>query len=142
VYTWLFHAFTRHVGTWNRRFMSANNHILTTRMEPWDFVKLLVLCQSVYMRLTLRLSFFLKNSLRGYKVGTTAGFPIKIMEALAPQSRHQIPQKCLQYHMRTCSAHHRVTGSGHPLNGGLGGYYRGKIPRVLQVTGYGPKFWI
>jgi hypothetical protein len=30
--------------------------------------------------------------------------------------------------MRTCSTHRRVTGSGHPLNRGLGGYCRGKYP--------------
>jgi hypothetical protein len=41
--------------------------------------------------------------------------------------------------MRTYSAHHRVTGSGHPLNEGIGGYYRGKLPWVPWATGYGPK---
>jgi hypothetical protein len=35
-----------------------------------------------------------------------------------------------------------VIGSGHPLDGGLRGYCWGNIPRVLWVTGYGPKFWI
>jgi hypothetical protein len=30
--------------------------------------------------------------------------------------------------MRTCSTHHQVIGSGHPLNGGLRGYYRGRYP--------------
>jgi hypothetical protein len=41
--------------------------------------------------------------------------------------------------MRTYFAHRRVTGSGHPLNGGLGGYYRGKSPWVPRATGYDPK---
>jgi hypothetical protein len=41
--------------------------------------------------------------------------------------------------MSTYFAHRRVTGSGHPLNGGLGGYYRGNLPRELWATGYIPK---
>jgi hypothetical protein len=41
--------------------------------------------------------------------------------------------------MSTYSAHRRVTGSGHPLNGGLGSYCRGLVP---WVTGYDKKFWI
>jgi hypothetical protein len=41
--------------------------------------------------------------------------------------------------MRTCSTHCRVTYSGHPLNGGLGGYCRGKLTWVPWVAGYGPK---
>jgi hypothetical protein len=32
-----------------------------------------------------------------------------------------------------------VTGSGHPLNGGLRGYYQGKLPLVLRATGNGQK---
>jgi hypothetical protein len=39
---------------------------------------------------------------------------------------------CEQYHMRTYSAHRRVTSSGHPLNGGLDGYYRGICPRYRE----------
>jgi hypothetical protein len=39
---------------------------------------------SVHMELSLRLSFYLRHSLRGYMVGTTVVFPVKIMEALAP----------------------------------------------------------
>jgi hypothetical protein len=35
------------------------------------------------MELSLRLSFYLRHSLRGYTANTTVGFPIKIMEALA-----------------------------------------------------------
>jgi hypothetical protein len=40
--------------------------------------------------------------------------------------------------VRTCSAHCRVAGSGHPLNGGLGGYYQVKLPHVPWATSYGP----
>jgi hypothetical protein len=41
--------------------------------------------------------------------------------------------------MSTYSTHSRVTGSDHLLNGGLGGYYQGNLPRVPWATGYGPK---
>jgi hypothetical protein len=43
-----------------------------------------VLYQLVHMKLSLRLSFYLRCSLGGYTVGTTLGFSVKIMEALAP----------------------------------------------------------
>jgi hypothetical protein len=92
------------------------------------------------MELSLRLRFYLRRSLGGDTVDTTGGFPVKIVEALAPQSHRSITQKYPQYHMRTCSAHRQVIGSSHLLNGGLMGYYRGKIPRVLWVTGYDTKF--
>jgi hypothetical protein len=36
------------------------------------------------MELSLYLSFYLKHSLGGYTVDTTAGFPVNIMEPLAP----------------------------------------------------------
>jgi hypothetical protein len=39
--------------------------------------------------------------------------------------------------MSTYSTHRQVTGSGHPLNQGLGGYCRGKVPWVPWVIGYG-----
>jgi hypothetical protein len=48
------------------------------------------------MQLSLRLTFYLRRSLGGYTVGTTVRFPVKIMDALAPQSRHRIPWKCPQ----------------------------------------------
>jgi hypothetical protein len=48
------------------------------------------------MELSLRLSFYLRRSLEGYTVGTTMGFPIEIVEALAPQPHRQIPWKCPQ----------------------------------------------
>jgi hypothetical protein len=105
-------------------------------MELWDFIKSLVLYLSVHMELSLHLSFYLRRNLGGYTVGTTAGFPVEIMEALALQSHHRIPWKCPQYHMSTCSSHRRVIGSDHLLNGGLRGYCRGNIPQVLWATGY------
>jgi hypothetical protein len=94
------------------------------------------------MELSLCLCFYLRRSLRGYTVGTIMGLPVKIMEALALQSHCRIPWKYPQYHMSTCSTHHQVTGSNHPLDGGPGGYYQSNIPRVPWATGYGPKFWI
>jgi hypothetical protein len=90
-------------------------------MELWGFIKSSALYLSVNMELSLRLHFYLRRSLRGYTVGTTAGFPVEIVEALAPQSHHQIPWACPQYHMSTYSAHHRVTGSNHPLRRGGSG---------------------
>jgi hypothetical protein len=36
------------------------------------------------MELRLRLSFYLRRSLEDYTVGTTAGFPVETVEALAP----------------------------------------------------------
>jgi hypothetical protein len=36
------------------------------------------------MELSLWLSFYLRHSLGGYTVDTTAGFPVKIVEVLAP----------------------------------------------------------
>jgi hypothetical protein len=41
--------------------------------------------------------------------------------------------------MRTYFAHYRVIGSGHPLNGGLGGYYHSDLPWVPRAAGYNPK---
>jgi hypothetical protein len=38
------------------------------------------------MELRLYLSFYLRRNLGGYTVGTTMGFPVKFVEALAPQS--------------------------------------------------------
>jgi hypothetical protein len=63
-------------------------HILTTRMELWDFIKSSALYLLVHMELSIRLSFYLRRSLGGYTVSTTAGFPVKIVEALALQSCH------------------------------------------------------
>jgi hypothetical protein len=60
------------------------HHILRTRMESWDFIKSSALYLLVHMEFILRLSFYLRRSLRGYTVGTTMGFLVKIMEVLAP----------------------------------------------------------
>jgi hypothetical protein len=40
--------------------------------------------------------------------------------------------------MSTYSAIRQATGFGHPLDGSLRGYYRGKLPQVPWATGYGP----
>jgi hypothetical protein len=94
------------------------------------------------MELSLCLSFYLRRSLRGYTVGTTAGFLVEIVEALAPQSRHRILWECPQYHMSTCPTDRRVTGSVHLLDRGLGGYCWGKIPHVSSAVDYGSTFLI
>jgi hypothetical protein len=52
-------------------------------MEPWGFFKSSVLYLSIHMKLSLRLRFYLRYSLSGYTMDTTAGFPVKIVEALA-----------------------------------------------------------
>jgi hypothetical protein len=38
----------------------------------------------------------------------------------------------------TYSTSGRVNGFSHPLDGRLGGYYRGPLPHVPHATGYGP----
>jgi hypothetical protein len=40
------------------------------------------------MKLSLRLSFDLSHSLRGYTVGTTVGFQVMTMKALTPWPHH------------------------------------------------------
>jgi hypothetical protein len=105
---------SKHMRTGSVRIL---HHILTTQTELWGFIKSSMLYQSVQMELSHHLSFYLRCSLRGYMVGTTTGFPVEIVVPFAPQSLRQIPQKCPWYHMRTCSAHGRVTSSGHPFNG-------------------------
>jgi hypothetical protein len=57
-------------------------------MEPWGFIKSLALYQLVHMEPSLLLGFYLKRSLGGCTVGTTKGFPAKVVEASALQSRH------------------------------------------------------
>jgi hypothetical protein len=52
-------------------------------MGLWDFIKSSALYLSVPMKLSLRLSFYLRCSLEGYMVGTTTGFLVKIVESLA-----------------------------------------------------------
>jgi hypothetical protein len=61
------------------------HHILTTRMEPWGFIRLLAQNKVVLMELSLCLSFYLRCSLGGYTVATTMRFLVEIMETLAPQ---------------------------------------------------------
>jgi hypothetical protein len=56
-------------------------------MELWGFIKSSALYQLIHMEQSLRLSFYLRCSLRGYTVSTITEFPVEIMEALAPQSR-------------------------------------------------------
>jgi hypothetical protein len=47
------------------------------------------------MKHSLCLSFYLRRSLGGYMVGITVGFPIEIVEDLAPQPHCRILWKCL-----------------------------------------------
>jgi hypothetical protein len=64
------------------------HHILITWTELWGFIKLSAQKQVVHIELSLRPSFYLRRSLGGYLVGTTVGFLVKIVEALAPRSHH------------------------------------------------------
>jgi hypothetical protein len=120
-------------------YVRIPHHNVITRMELWGFIKSSALYLSVHMEFSLCLSFYLTRSLKGYTVGTTAGFPVHIVEALTPQSHHRISRKCPQYHMSTYSVHRRVSGCGHPLNGELRGYCRGNLPRVSWTVGYDQK---
>jgi hypothetical protein len=72
------------------------HHILTTQMEPRGLIKLSASNQVVCTEISLCLSFYLRCSLGGYMLRTTAGFSIEIVEALAPQPHHRIPLKCPQ----------------------------------------------
>jgi hypothetical protein len=55
------------------------HHILTTWTEPWDFIKSSALYLSVHMEPQV------------YMVGTSMGFPVEIVEGLAPQFHHANP---------------------------------------------------
>jgi hypothetical protein len=118
------------------------HYILTTRTEPWGFIKLIALYLSVLMQLCLCLSFYLRRSHVGYIVGTTKGFPIEIMDALAPESHRQISWKCPHYYMSTCSVHRRVIDSTtHSTEGSratIGVMYPGSHgpPFTAQNSGY------
>jgi hypothetical protein len=68
-----------------------SRHFLTTRMEPLGFIMLLTQNKAVHMELSFCQSFQLKQSLGGYMMGTTMGFPTRTVEALAPRSRHRMP---------------------------------------------------
>jgi hypothetical protein len=72
--------FTKHLRMGSVQIL---HHFLTTQMEPGDFIKSSVLYLSVHMELGHHLGFYLRRSLRGYTVGTNAGFPLKIVEAIA-----------------------------------------------------------
>jgi hypothetical protein len=67
-----------------------SHHILTARMELWGFIKSSAQNKAVHMELSLRLSFYLKRNLGGYTVGTTTGFSVEIVEALALQPCRRI----------------------------------------------------
>jgi hypothetical protein len=87
------------------------------------------------MQLSLCLSFLLRRSLGGYTVGTTVGFWVEIVEALAPQT---LPAVAYEHLFRLqFRGHFFVTRS----NGRHGGYYQGKIPEYhetpITAHGYG-----
>jgi hypothetical protein len=60
------------------------HHSLTTLMELSGFVKSSAENKVVHMQLSLRLSFYHRRRLGGYTMGTTMGFPVVTVEALAP----------------------------------------------------------
>jgi hypothetical protein len=60
-----------------------STQLLTTRTNPGIHEKS-AKAKIVHMKLSLRLSFQLSRSLKVYTVGTTAGFRVMTMEALAP----------------------------------------------------------
>jgi hypothetical protein len=62
------------------------HHFLITRTELWGFIKPLAQTYIVHMELSIRQSFQPRRNLGGYMVGTTVGFRVMIMEALAPWS--------------------------------------------------------
>jgi hypothetical protein len=92
-------AFANHGTTPTNKFLKLNpsrllkqlrmgsvqmpHAILITRTESWGFIKSSARNQIVHMKLSLCLNFYLRSSLGGYTVGTTAGFLVKIMKALA-----------------------------------------------------------
>jgi hypothetical protein len=57
-------------------------------MELWGFIKSSMQNKAAHMELSLRLSFQISHSLGGYMVGTTMGFRVATMEALAPWPHH------------------------------------------------------
>jgi hypothetical protein len=56
--------------------MRKVRHFLTTRTELWGFIKSSAQNKVVHMELSLRLSFQLRRSLKGYTVGTTTGVSV------------------------------------------------------------------
>jgi hypothetical protein len=65
-------------------------HFLTIWMELWGFIKSSVQNKAIHMEHSLRLSFQLRRSLGGYTVGTTVGFRVTTVEALARRHHHRI----------------------------------------------------
>jgi hypothetical protein len=81
------------------------------------------------MQLSLRLSFHLKHGLEGYRVGTTVGFQVEIVDAFAPQTLPPNPADvptvaCEHLFCLLLRGHIFVTHS----NGRHMGYYQGKLP--------------
>jgi hypothetical protein len=64
------------------------HHILTTQRELWDLIKSSAQNKAVHMELSLCLSFSLRHSVGVDTAGTTMGFLVKIVKALAPQPHH------------------------------------------------------
>jgi hypothetical protein len=121
------------------RLVQIPHHILTARMEPWGFFKSSTLYLSIHMKLSLRLSFYLKRSLGGYTVHMTVRFQVELVEALAPMISPSNPTEVSLVPYENCSNNRRVTGFSHPLNTGLGGYCRVNLPKAPHATGYNTK---
>jgi hypothetical protein len=94
------------------------------------------------MQLSLCLSFHLRRSLGGYTMGTTMGFWVEIVEALAPQTSPpnpvEVPTVAYEHLFRLqFRGHFFITRS----NGRHRGYYQGKIPEYhetpITARGYG-----
>jgi hypothetical protein len=64
--------------------MCMLHHIQTTRMEPWGFIKSSAQNKVVYMKLSLRMSFYLRRSLGGYMVVAPTLYIIKFCQARSP----------------------------------------------------------
>jgi hypothetical protein len=65
--------------------MQLLHHILQLGRNCGATLMSSALNRTVHLQLSLCLSFYLRRSLGGYTVGTTARFLVEIVEALAPQ---------------------------------------------------------
>jgi hypothetical protein len=83
----VFNPFGLSKHPWTRSVRMSHN-LLRIQMEPWNFIMPSVQNNVVHMELSLHLSFQLSRSLGGYTVGTTEGFWVMTIEALAPWSHH------------------------------------------------------
>jgi hypothetical protein len=72
---------TKHLRSGSMRILQYNSDNLDGTV---GFLKSSALYLLVHMEPSLRPSFYLRHNLRGYTVDTTAGFPVKIVEALSP----------------------------------------------------------